>query len=123
MDGNSIVNNLNLPTFTLLIVEDLPANREVYRQCLLDDLSCAYDSNFTPKLLQSAMRSAILQGRGFANDRISQRQLDRSESQLGTSVSDRFFNRSICWQLVILKAISLGSIQLGRKFWALLMPN
>ena len=43
MDCNSIVTDLNLPTFTLLIVEDLPANREVYRQCLLGDLSCAYD--------------------------------------------------------------------------------
>ncbi|WP_373545272.1 PAS domain S-box protein [Chamaesiphon sp.] len=160
-------------SFTLLIVEDLPANREVYRQCLLDDLSCAYDlleaesvaeglelcntksidailldyalpdadglaflerlyaqsdvgmppvvmmtghgneriavqamklgaqdylvkSNFTPKLLQSVMRSAILQGRGSANDRAClQRQLDRSESRLGESVRDRFFNLSI----------------------------
>ena len=34
---------MNLPAFTLLIVEDLPANREVYRQCLTDDLSCDYD--------------------------------------------------------------------------------
>ena len=173
MDCNSIVTDLNLPTFTLLIVEDLPANREVYRQCLLGDLSCAYDlleaesvaeglelcntksidailldyalpdadglaflerlyaqsdvgmppvvmmtghgneriavqamklgaqdylvkSSFTPKILQLAMRSAILQGKGAANSSIHlQRQLDRSESHLGESVRDRFFNLSI----------------------------
>ena len=34
---------MNLPAFTLLIVEDLPSNREVYRQCLANDLSCDYD--------------------------------------------------------------------------------
>jgi CheY-like chemotaxis protein len=34
---------MNLPTFTLLIVEDVPANRELYRNCLLTDLSCAYE--------------------------------------------------------------------------------
>jgi PAS domain S-box-containing protein len=34
---------MNLPTFTLLIVEDVPANRELYRNCLLTDSSCAYE--------------------------------------------------------------------------------
>ena len=34
---------MNLPAFTLLIVEDLPANREVYRACLTGDLSYDYD--------------------------------------------------------------------------------
>lgn len=34
---------MNLPTFTLLIVEDAPENRELYRNCLLADVSCAYD--------------------------------------------------------------------------------
>jgi PAS domain S-box-containing protein len=34
---------MNIPTFTLLIVEDLPASREVYRQCLVGDRSCDYD--------------------------------------------------------------------------------
>jgi PAS domain S-box-containing protein len=29
-------------TFTVLIVEDLPVNRELYRYCLLDDASCVY---------------------------------------------------------------------------------
>jgi PAS domain S-box-containing protein len=33
---------MNLPTFTLLIVEDYPANRELYRHSLLKDLSCEY---------------------------------------------------------------------------------
>ncbi|WP_309734695.1 ATP-binding protein [Chamaesiphon sp. OTE_75_metabat_556] len=31
-----------LPTITVLIVEDLLVNRELYRYCLLDDVSCAY---------------------------------------------------------------------------------
>ncbi|WP_373539823.1 PAS domain-containing protein [Chamaesiphon sp.] len=34
---------MNLPTFTVLIVEDLPENRAVYRESLLSDSSCAYD--------------------------------------------------------------------------------
>jgi PAS domain S-box-containing protein len=34
---------MNLPTFTVLIVEDLPENRELYRECLMSDSSCAYD--------------------------------------------------------------------------------
>ncbi len=34
---------MTVPAFTLLIVEDLPANREVYRQFLVNDLSFAYD--------------------------------------------------------------------------------
>jgi PAS domain S-box-containing protein len=34
---------MNLPTFTVLIVEDLAENRQVYRECLLSDSSCAYD--------------------------------------------------------------------------------
>jgi PAS domain S-box-containing protein len=34
---------MSLPTFTLLIVEDLPASREVYRQCLMTDRRCAYE--------------------------------------------------------------------------------
>ena len=34
---------MNLPTFTLLIVEDVPASRDLYRNCLLTDVSCAYD--------------------------------------------------------------------------------
>jgi hypothetical protein len=34
-----VVTNMNLPTFTVLIVEDLLENR----QCLLSDSSCAYD--------------------------------------------------------------------------------
>jgi len=38
-----VVTNMNLPTFTVLIVEDLPENRAVYRECLLSDSSCAYD--------------------------------------------------------------------------------
>jgi signal transduction histidine kinase len=38
-----VVTNMNLPTFTLLIVEDIPANRELYRNCLLTDVSCTYD--------------------------------------------------------------------------------
>jgi signal transduction histidine kinase len=34
---------MSLPTFTLLIVEDIPENRELYRNCLLTDVSCAYE--------------------------------------------------------------------------------
>jgi PAS domain S-box-containing protein len=34
---------MNLPTVTLLIVEDFPASRELYRNCLLTDASYAYD--------------------------------------------------------------------------------
>jgi PAS domain S-box-containing protein len=34
---------MNLPTFTVLIVEDVPASRELYRNCLLTDSSCVYD--------------------------------------------------------------------------------
>jgi PAS domain S-box-containing protein len=34
---------MSIPTFTLLIVEDLPANREVYRQSLMTDRNCTYD--------------------------------------------------------------------------------
>jgi CheY-like chemotaxis protein len=33
---------MTLSTFTLLIVEDLPANRELYRHCLLTDPNCDY---------------------------------------------------------------------------------
>ncbi|AFY95345.1 sensor histidine kinase [Chamaesiphon minutus] len=33
---------MNLPTFTLLIVEDFPDNRELYAQCLMTDRSCDY---------------------------------------------------------------------------------
>ncbi len=33
---------MTLSTFTLLIVEDLPANRELYRYCLQTDPSCEY---------------------------------------------------------------------------------
>jgi PAS domain S-box-containing protein len=38
-----VVTNMNLPTFTLLIVEDVPASQELYRNCLLTDASYAYD--------------------------------------------------------------------------------
>ncbi len=34
---------MNLPTFTLLIVEDVMESRELYRNCLLTDGSCDYD--------------------------------------------------------------------------------
>jgi DNA-binding response OmpR family regulator len=34
---------MSRPTFTLLIVEDFPANRDLYRYCLLADSSCAYE--------------------------------------------------------------------------------
>jgi CheY-like chemotaxis protein len=34
---------MNLPTFTVLIVEDFLENRELYRECLLTDSSCAYN--------------------------------------------------------------------------------
>lgn len=39
---------MNLPTFTLLIVEDVPESRELYRNCLLTDGSCDY------KILEAA---------------------------------------------------------------------
>ncbi|WP_373540836.1 response regulator [Chamaesiphon sp.] len=38
-----VLNNMNLPTFTVLIVEDLPDNRVVYREYLMSDSSRAYD--------------------------------------------------------------------------------
>jgi PAS domain S-box-containing protein len=38
-----VVTNMNLPTFTVLIVEDLLENRAVYRECLMTDSSYAYD--------------------------------------------------------------------------------
>ncbi len=34
---------MNLPTFTLLIVEDVMESRELYRNCLLTDGSCEYN--------------------------------------------------------------------------------
>jgi PAS domain S-box-containing protein len=34
---------MNLPTFTILIVEDVPESRELYQNCLLTDPSCVYD--------------------------------------------------------------------------------
>jgi PAS domain S-box-containing protein len=34
---------MNLPTFTLLIVEELLGSRELYGRCLLNDASCAYE--------------------------------------------------------------------------------
>jgi PAS domain S-box-containing protein len=33
---------MNRPAFTLLIVEDFPANRELYAQCLITDRNCEY---------------------------------------------------------------------------------
>lgn len=38
-----MVNPMNLPAFTLLIVEDVMESRELYRNCLLTDGSCDYD--------------------------------------------------------------------------------
>jgi PAS domain S-box-containing protein len=38
-----VVTNMHLSTFTLLIVEDFPESRELYRYCLLTDPSYAYD--------------------------------------------------------------------------------
>ena len=54
------VTNMNLPTFTLLIVEDVPASRELYRNCLLTDVSCAYD------LLEAA---SVAEGLSFCQTR------------------------------------------------------
>jgi signal transduction histidine kinase len=34
---------MKIPTFTLLIVEDVPESRELYRNCLLTDRSCDYN--------------------------------------------------------------------------------
>jgi signal transduction histidine kinase len=42
-EGKPFVTRMNLPTFTLLIVEDVMESRDLYRNCLLTDGSCNYD--------------------------------------------------------------------------------
>lgn len=206
---------MNFPPLTLLIVEDVLASRELYRNCLLADSSCAYDileaesvaeglelcstrsidavlldyllpdgdglkfletllerspdrnppvvmitghgdesiavramrlgaqdylpkHKFTPQLLVSTMRSAMLQGRGYANEnarlqlqlRYHQEQLQAASEQITTiweSMTDAYIGLDRDWRIVYTNLAAIQVIErlvglapeefLGKTHW------